>query len=192
MSIVEHLERHLGTIQCGWNSSSNCADAPPIGTSRVQVVRFENTLWDDAVSYSTLGLSERVKHLSDGRTIRQELLFATHAKYTPAHIASFLLSFAEWVAERDGALLRGQVIGPSTPLVTGARANAVYVSNPVIFPDGISPYVGAPPTTILAWLIPLVSDEADRIRNIGWERFEETLESSDIDFFDLDRDSITF
>jgi len=188
MSIVKHLEQHLGSIQYGWGERSESQAS--VSRARIQVARFDGVLLDEAVTYATIGLSDIVKLMDDGREVRQELLFAAHARYPGSQIASFLLSFAEWVGKHEGALLRGQVIGPSTSLIPDVTANALYVSNPVIFPDGISSYTDTNPPTVIAWLIPLVAGEAERVRNEGWRKFEDTLETVGVDLLDLNRKSI--
>lgn len=188
MSVVGHLEQYLGSIQYGWGERSE--SQATVSRARIQVARFCNAPWDGVVTYATIGLSDIAKSMDDDREVRQELLFAAHMKYPGSQIASFLLSFADWVSEHEGALLRGQVIGPSASLIPDVATNALYVSNPVIFPDGISLYTETNPPTVIAWLIPLVAGEAERVRSQGWRKFEDRLESTEVDLLDLNRKSI--
>jgi len=80
--------------------------------------------------------------------MRQELLFATYDIYPASAVASFLLTLASFVRSTGKALLRGDVVGPSTSLIPGVAANGVYAAMPVIFPDGIVKYSDSSPPTI--------------------------------------------
>ncbi|MEZ4295376.1 MAG: suppressor of fused domain protein, partial [Polyangiaceae bacterium] len=175
-TLVQHLEKHLGRIAQGW------AD-----TGDIQVVQFPNQPHRDVVTYSTLGLSSTPLLTPGGRTMRQELLISVGCTFEPKEIASFLLTFAEHVRGQHGALLRGDVVGPSEPLIPGARSRAVYASIPVFFEDDFATYPGSSPPTVLVWLIPLPLEDAILAKAHGWEAFEEMLETADVDFWDLNR-----
>lgn len=179
MSIVEHLEAHLGTIAGGWSRKSE--------TQSLQVVRFADRPDPSVSTFATLGLSRHVLAMPREREVRQELLFAAHDRYPADRIASFLLSFAEYVGDRHRALLRGDVVGPADPLIPGVAATAVYASLPVVYPDGLATFRGSEPPTVLVWLIPLLPDEAPWVKAHGWSAFEDRLEAAEPDLFDLDR-----
>ncbi|MHA6878504.1 suppressor of fused domain protein [Ralstonia pseudosolanacearum] len=103
---------------------------------KIQVVRFSGVPYEGASTFATLGLSDYVVDIGGGRSVRQELLFATRDCYPAEQVASFLVTFASFVRSKQRALLRGDVIGPSSPLISGVAANGLYASNPVIFPEG--------------------------------------------------------
>ena len=182
MSIVEHLETHLGKIERGWSSGS--------GADSLQVVRFPDQPDPGVVTYATLGLSEHLLAMPGGREVRQELVFAAYERYSSDAIASFLLTFAEFIRSRHRALLRGDVVGPADPIIPGVEMTAVYSSLPVVWRDGFATHRGATPPTVLVWLIPLRSEEAGRVKAGGWNAFEDRLEASDADLFDLDRPAV--
>lgn len=179
-NIAQHLEQHLGTIAEGWGDRGG-----------IQVVRFPDTPEPGVDTYSTLGLSETALPMSGGRAVRQELLVTVYASYDRTAVASFLLSFAEYIASQKRALLRGDVVGPSIPVIPGVRANAVYASMPVFFPDEFSTFRGSDPATVMVWLLPLPPVDAELVKSQGWDAFEDRLEAEAVDFWDLDRPSLS-
>lgn len=112
MTIIEHLERHLGPIAEGWGTPISSDDQ-----SRVRIVRFSNVPYDGAMTFCTVGHSDHVAEMDDGRTVRQELLFSTAGSYPADQVASFLLTLSSYLRSRTKALLRGEVIGPSAPVI---------------------------------------------------------------------------
>ena len=182
MTILEHFERHLGAATDGWAVTN--PQSPEAG---IRVVRFSGMPRAGAATFTTLGLSKRKLALCAGKVARQELLFATRDEYPTRQVASFLLTFATFIRSNTQALLRGDVVGPSAPLIPGVAENAVYASVPVVFPPGIGAYRGTSPATAAVWLIPLMSSEAESIRLCGWGRFEDLMEKADLDLLDLNR-----
>ncbi|MGR9586367.1 suppressor of fused domain protein [Pandoraea sputorum] len=156
----------------------------------MRVVRFACRPFEGASTYSTLGFSDSPVQLLGGDTCAQELLFAAWDSFPAPKVASFLLTFAEYVRSQRRALLRSEVIGPSTPLIPGVAANAVYASLPAIYPDGLACYRASKPPTILVWLVPLIGQECEIVRCNGWSNFEKLLENSNPDLLDLDRPSL--
>lgn len=185
MTIIEHFEKFLGPVQQGWRETNAQEN-----DLRLMVVRFSNTPFEAASTYATIGLSDHLLELADGRQVRQELLFAAHDNYASDAIASFLLSFSEFVRSKSWALARGDVVGPSAALIPGVAVNSVYACPPVIFPEGLGLYSGSSPSTIIAWLVPLTGDEGSAEKRIGGDSFEEMLERSNPDLLDLNRPGI--
>ncbi len=181
-SIVQHLERHLGDLDSGWRC--------PESAGGLKVVRFRGMPCEDATTYVTLGLSERVLPLRDDKGVRQELLLPAYDRFPPEQIASFLITFAEYIASKKQALLRGDVVGPSDPLIPGATVNAVYAAIPVLFDDDFATFHGTTPPTVFVWALPVLEKEARYIAEHGWSPFEDALESADPDLLDLGRPSI--
>jgi len=128
--------------------------------------------------------------MSAGRDVRQEFIFAAYDRFESTHVASFLQTFAEFVVEEHRALRRGQVIGPSEPVIPGIRLNAVYTAIPVLHDERLRTFDGTRPPTIFAWIVPIHEEEADYVRERGWEAFEERLEANDGDLCDLERESV--
>ena len=122
--------------------------------------------------------------------MRQELLVSVDDSFDPKNVASFLVTFAEFVRGRNRALLRGDVVGPSEPLISGVRARAAYAAIPVFFDDEFATYRGSSPPTVLVWVIPLPSEDAELVKRQGWQSFEDKLETCSVDFWDLNRPPI--
>ena len=175
-NLVEHLETHLGRIAGGWGDAAD-----------IQIVQFPDQPQRSVVTYSTLGLSSALLPIGQGRTVRQELLVSVNASFDSESVASFLVTFAEYVRGQGRALLRGDVVGPSEPLVPGVRARAVYAAMPVFFDDDFATYRGSSPPTVIVWLVPLPLEDAKYVRTQGWESFEDKLEAACVDFWDLNR-----
>jgi hypothetical protein len=175
-NITKHLEDYLGTIARGWGDKGD-----------VQVVQFLDQPQKGVVTYSTLGLSLTPLPLNESKAVRQELLVSVDADFDPRQVSSFLVTFSEYVRGQKRALLRGDVIGPSEPLIPGVQARAVYASLPVFFAESFATYCRSIPPTVLVWLIPLPCEDAEYVKRHGWESFEERLETMPVDFWDLNR-----
>ncbi|MBT9556980.1 MAG: suppressor of fused domain protein [Myxococcales bacterium] len=174
--LVAHLEKYLGVIEGGSG-----------GGSPIKVVRFRGQPEPNVVTYVTLGLSRQALPMPNGRKVRQELLLSAHERHDPANIASLLMTFGEYIAAQDRALLRGDVVGPSSPLMAGVQMNALYAAMPVFFPGEFATFHGTSPPTVFVWMIPLHGSEAEFVKRSGWDAFEDNLESADIDFWGLHR-----
>ncbi|MBC8733041.1 suppressor of fused domain protein [Paraburkholderia sp. UCT2] len=183
MTIIEHLETNLGLIAEGWKDDSATGDV-------LQVVRFADQPCKGASTFSTIGLSESKVLLSKGKYCRQEFIFAAWDSYPAAHVASFLLTFATYVRDQKRPLLRGDVVGPSVPLIPGVAADSIYATSPVIFPEPLVCYDGDAIPTVIVWLVPLIEAECLFVKEHGWNRFEDALENANPDLFDLSRLSI--
>jgi hypothetical protein len=105
-------------------------------------------------------------------------------------VASFLSTFANSIVSSGRGLLRGDVIGPSGPIILGSLLNSVYSAIPMIFPERFFVFEGTVPETIFPWVIPIHEDEANYIRANGWIKFEELLEQENPELWDLSRKSI--
>ncbi|WP_165822113.1 suppressor of fused domain protein [Hymenobacter edaphi] len=176
------METYLGLISRGWAEKNK--------KYGIQVVLFEQNPAEDLSTYCTLGLDKFVLDIGDGKKIRQELIFSTYKTYPPDEVASFLMTFAESVADSGKGLLRGEVI-EGKPLIDGVEVTGMYASVPVFWPDELHEFEGSSPTTIFVWLLPILKSEAEVIREEGWNYFEHYLEEhSEADLWDLDRDAI--
>jgi hypothetical protein len=183
MTIIDHLETNLGVIAEGWENDSAASDV-------LHVVRFADQPFKGASTFSTIGLSESKVLLPKGTYCRQEFIFAAWDRYLAAQVGSFLLTFADYVRGKQRPLLRGDVIGPSVPVIPGVTANSVYATNPVIFPKTLARYDGDDTPTVITWIVPLMEAECLFVKKYGWDRFEDELESADPDLLDLSRQSV--
>lgn len=124
LGLPAHLESHLGLIDTGWKSETG-----------LQVARFRNQPQAGASTFVTMGLSRHTLRMPKTREVRQELIFAAHDTFEAPSVASFLLTFGETIVSRHEALLRGEVVGPSNPIIPGVAVRAIYAAIPVIFAD---------------------------------------------------------
>lgn len=177
-----HLERYLGHMDRGWQPVGE-----PVG---VQVCLFAEQPIPGVVSYSTLGLSRHVLSMPGGRAVRQELLFATHQRFEDENSSKLLFHVADAIIRAHRAVLRGEIIHLGYPICRGSRCHDLYVSLPVVFPEGFDTFSGTDPPTVFAWLFPITEGEKTMICTEGWSRFEDELERRDPDLFDLMRESI--
>lgn len=180
--LIEHIERHLGTIIEGWPEEIDGVAAP------CMVVRTERGPTDGSQTLVTLGLSKSLLALSDDRTVRLELVVAFRDRARVGHFPGVLRDLARECVQRGKAVARGQVLGPRGTLVEDTRLAALYVSNPVYFPAPFrrfDPPSGGP--IVFVWLVPITAAEADYVGTHGWQAFEQRLEEVDPDLLDFDR-----
>lgn len=182
MTLIDHLERHLGPIAEGWRGN-----APP---STIQIVRFADRPEPGVSTYMTLGLSKILLPASDSGPVTEELLVSAYDHVPRNELASFLMTFAEFVVEKNRALLRGDVVGPASPIVPGVAASAVYAAIPALFGDGFARFADATGPIEIIWLIPMPAGEARWVKQHGWKAYESALMQTEVDFFDLDRPAV--
>lgn len=180
--IDQHLERHLGAIVRGWGPSGELGS--------VQVCLFEDRPVPGTVTYATLGLSRHVLEMPRGREVRQELLLSVAVDFADDDLAKLLAYVADGLVREHRALLRGQVLPLDHPVARVSRCDSLYVALPVVFPEGLATCSDTQPPTVFAWLIPIHSAEASLVSRLGWNEFEDRLESADPDLFDLERSPV--
>jgi hypothetical protein len=181
MNVAEHLERHLGTMEQGWSSKS---------LPGVQVCWFRDQPDPGTNTLSTLGLSNTVLSMPRNRSVRQELLITVRDGEPVEELAKLLLGVTEEVQRRRRALLRGDVVPLGESICAHATADALYAAIPVVFPDALATLRDSSPPTVIVWLIPIRPPEAELIRASGWSVFEDRLEATEADLFDLCRESV--
>jgi hypothetical protein len=115
MNIVEHLENHLGLIQAGWKDS----DGTPWP---FQVLRFTGGPIADAVTYTTLGLSDNsLPSAVSAKQVRHELVFMARPAFCDRNIPAVLHQVGVETIRSASALLRGDVLGPRGALIEGTE-----------------------------------------------------------------------
>lgn len=178
-SLPAHYERIFGVIARGWADQEQ--------SHGIQVVSFNGQPDSGVTTFATLGLSRYVVSLPGGRKVRQELLMSANEVFSMDAIAGLVLSLAEGIAERGKAVLRGEVVGPGTPVIPGSTLTAVYVTNPSPFGRSLTEFDSGSPPTVFAYLVPISALEAALVRQHGWNWFEDQLEQQDPDIWDLAR-----
>ena len=178
-TLPEHYEKHLGEISRGWSDEKQAHG--------IQVVSFARQPEPGVNTYATLGLSQHVVELPGSKEIRQELMMSANESFSADAIAGLVLSLAELVMQRGRALLRGEVIGPATPVIDGSTLAAIYVTNPSPFDHSLTEFNCASPAMVIAYLVPITVAEAQLVRERGWQWFEDQLELQNPDIWDLAR-----
>ncbi|MFO0637469.1 MAG: suppressor of fused domain protein [Nannocystaceae bacterium] len=177
------MERYLGPIARGWGGYGGSVAA-------VQVCLFENRPAPEVVTYGTLGLSQHVLAMPREREVRQELLLSVHRRFAGENLPRLLALVAERILEHHRALLRGETLPLQHAIARGSVTSSLYVSSPVVFPEGLATFTGTQPPTVLAWLVPVCPQEVRFVDDHGWNAFEDQLERTDPDLFDLERAEI--
>jgi hypothetical protein len=186
MTILDHLEQHLGPIEEGWSTNASGLKLPFL------VARLPGGSIEGTKVFATAGLSD---HLLTSRTsskvIRQELAFVVRASFGDRNIPGLLQQVGMNALEKHTAYLRGDVIGPYGRLFEVGEMEALYVGIPVYLPSSFESFTRDDgETTVLAWVIPISASETAYVRRCGWGAFEDELTRLQPDLSDPTRRSI--
>ncbi|GAB6264445.1 suppressor of fused domain protein [Photobacterium sp. R1] len=182
MSLIQHVENHLGPIDRGWKDNA-CEES-------IQIVSFLDCPGETVSTFLSLGMSHQVLGMNNTRKVRQELVFSAYTVAVPSLMVSFLMSLCEAILGRGKAVLRGEVIPLSSELAERIGFEFVYCTIPVFFEDDFYSYDETSPSTVMVWVLPIHSSEAEYIEKNGWESFEDLLEEKDPDLCSLEREAI--
>jgi hypothetical protein len=143
-----------------------------------QIAKFSPPGLPNVSAFATLGLGRHpLTAQRSGKTIHLELLLLTEDGAAERWIPSLLQQIGDTAIENRCALLRGDVLGPRGPVIPDAEMTAFYVTSPMYFPDDFATCTSDSSPTVIAWLVPISSREADLIARIGWQAFEDILVS---------------
>src|SRR5438132_10707921 len=119
------------------------------------------------------------------------MLFITRASFGDHNLPALLHKVGMEALSSGRPYLRGDVIGPRETLFAGTSMEALYVSIAVYLPASFAAYTSPEGLSCaLAWLVPITSQEAQMVREQGWDRFEDLLCQSNPDLLDVGRPSI--
>lgn len=181
MELINHIEKYLGKITSGESITTE-------EFGKLQFLKFENQPFENIVTYSTLGLSNHILNIKDGKDVRMELIASVNDTEEGSAINDLLHYIAHKMLINHKAILRGQVI-PIPNNILRNSFESVYVSIPVFFEEEFASLKGTDPDVIFAWVFPLFRNEADFIQKEGWNKFEDYLQENEIDnFWDLKRE----
>ncbi len=98
-------------------------------------------------------------------------------------------TLADSVLSSGRALIRGEVVDGTGPMVDGSSLSALCCLAPAPLPQSFWLYGGSDPAMMFIWLVPLTNLEAEFARRVGPDEFEGHLvEAQDVvDLFDLRR-----
>jgi len=187
---ITHIERYLGPIQRGW---SKTPDGHSMG---FQIAECFGGKVDRTHIYCTIGLSDYpLPSAVSNKTIRHELMVAVPDAFDASNVIGVLHQLASIALKRNSAFLRGEVIEGASLVFQHKPFNGFYITMPVILPEDFNTYTfkdnlcGTCDHGMFAWLVPITKSEAGFVREKGWEKFEELLESKKADLIDLNRPS---
>ena len=182
--LLAHYTRYLGPVAQGWH------DRTPGWPMRL--VAFDGTPAHNERFFATCGLGQHSARAPDGCTLHCELVFAAHQDGPTDDIVRMMLGVSELVGRSKDALLQGDVIRFTAPILPGTRLTGLYCTMPVFCPSGfarLEPSAGGAPIAVI-WLIPVYECEKTYIETHGWRQFEEELDRLDPDLPDLHRPPI--
>ncbi|MCB0918705.1 MAG: suppressor of fused domain protein [Actinobacteria bacterium] len=184
-NVVEHLERHLGPISYGWATEADGERLP------FQVARFDLVPIQGVTAYSTVGFGRFPLHsTASGSRMRLELLMMVQADQADGPFPAILQDLAGELLSSGHAILRGDVIGPRGPLISGSDMQALYAARPVYLPDEFATAYEDGESVNIVWMVPITEDEAVFVADQGWSAFEDLLVERDPELTDFNRSSL--
>lgn len=185
MEVIKHLEKYLGTITEGESVANE-------NYGKLIFLKFANRPFENITTYVSLGLSNHILHIKEGKEVRMEILASIYTEQESNCINDLLLYVSNKMLKTHKAILRGQVLEIPENILGNNLFTSVYVSIPIFFEEGFATIKTSNPDTIFAWIFPLYKSEADFISRKGWDAFEDLLEKNDCDFWSLGRPQIDF
>ncbi|MBV1829708.1 suppressor of fused domain protein [Komagataeibacter sp. AV436] len=182
--VLAHYTRYLGPVAQDWR------DRTPGWPMRL--VAFDGTSAQNERFFATCGLGRQAARMPDGRELHCELIFAAHQDGPTDDIVRMMLGVSELVGRSKDALLRGDVIRFTAPILPGTLLTGLYCTMPAFCPSDFACLepAGSGAPIVMIWLIPVYESEKAYIRAQGWRRFEDDLDRLDPDLLDLHRQPI--
>lgn len=181
-AVREHYRRYLGQASSGY--SATLSEHP---SGAYDIVQYQDTPWEGAITLATCGMSELDLHM-----FRQELVLVCYRQFLSSDLILSIAGVVEMVARTRHPLLQGQVLAPAPvePLTADTAMTGLYSSVPTYFPDEFQLVEGEGLKIDVGWLIPVYSTEIRWIEQNGWRAFESLLEEKDPDVMDLARQAV--
>lgn len=183
MELIKHIEKYFGTLTEGESVSNE-------NYGKLIFLKFANRPFEDITTYVSMGLSNHILHIKEGKEVRMEILASIYTEQENNCINDLLLYISDKMLKTHKAILRGQVLEIPPRILGNKLFTSVYVSIPIFFEEGFASMKTSNPDTIFAWIFPLYKSEADFISRNGWDVFEDLLEKDDCDFWSLNRSEI--
>ncbi|MCQ9641432.1 suppressor of fused domain protein [Chryseobacterium sp. WG14] len=179
MKVIEHLEKYIGEISRGADIVDKKYD--------LTISLYDNIPFEGIRTFITLGLN---RYFID---YYFELIFVCKSNYDENEIASFLTSFSEYLIDGKKGILKGDVITFDFTLTSETKMNSLYFTLPFYFDYDLQELQLEDRAVIFPLIIPIYNEEAELIREKGWNSFEEFLEENEIDdLWDLNRESYSW
>ncbi|ROH90612.1 suppressor of fused domain protein [Chryseobacterium cucumeris] len=179
MKIIRHLEKYTGEISRGADIDDR--------KYNVTVALYDNIPFEDIRTYSTLGMNRYFIEYY------YEFIFVCMARYSESEIASFLTSFAEYLIDGEKGIRRGDVLSFDFTMTSETKMNSLYFTLPFYFNDELQELQLEDKEVVFPLIVPVYQDEAELIKEKGWNAFEDFLVENEIDdLWDLNRKSYTW
>ncbi len=179
MKIVKHLENYIGEI----SNAINITDKK----YNITISLYENIPFEGVRTYSTLGMNKYYIGYYF------EFIFVCGNMFNKNEIASFLTSFSEYLIEENKSVRHGDVISFDFTLTSDTKMNSLYFTLPFYFDQNLQQLDLKERSVIFPLIIPVYDQEAELIKEKGWNAFEEFLEANEIDnLWDLKRESYSW
>lgn len=179
MKIVEHIENYIGEI----SSAINIRDKK----YNVTISLHEQTPFDAVRTYSTLGLNRYFIGYYF------EFIFVCGNNFSKSEIASFLTSFCEFLIDQNKSIRQGDTISFDFTITSETKMNTLYFTLPFYFDEDLQQLDLEDRSVVFPLIIPIYNEEAQLIKEKGWNKFEEFLEKNEIDnLWDLQRNKYSW
>ncbi|WP_152364599.1 suppressor of fused domain protein [Microlunatus speluncae] len=184
--LFRHLTRHLGSVSAAWSTDPAGAD---LG---FQVVEFAPGRIDEAVIYSTLGLSDYIldSPVADGR-FRLELIMIAPERLRHSALPYVLGDYGRMVVALRELPEIGTIVRNVPVLADLSTMNSLYLGQPPHLPPDFARFRSGGLAVNIDWLLPVSTAEATFVDAEGWAAFEKLIyEREDFDPIDYDRASM--
>jgi hypothetical protein len=179
------MELCFGTIQGGFK-------APRTGepVDEVQFVECRGGFVQGVSVVSTLGLSRfALVSPNSEKEIRQELFLMAREDQMPDNAAAVLHQVVDHLTRTNRAVLRGHAIKRPGTLFAKRDFVALYTTLPIYLPNEMWTCQTEGVEVVLCWLLPITEQEWKFHAENGWSKFEDLLDKTKCDLFDLNRPS---
>lgn len=181
--LITHIEQYLGEISQGWRLDESTCDG-------VQVVAFEDRLFDGIDIYTTQGLSNNTLSLTETKDVKIEYIAIMKSEYGVKNILELMHWMCSSTLLSRKAVSRGDAFEAPKALKSIVNFDAVYFTLPNILDPRFYDFADSSPNTVFVWAIPIYQSELEYIRKHGWEAFEDTLEEEDPSLWDDQRNPV--
>lgn len=186
--VYKHIEQTLGPISALAGGQDDEGNPFPF---RIAIV--PECPVDGATTLVTVGLSETPLKQEDGTDIRHELVICAYQRFGEEvfeNLIKVMGFMAQSLLAQEEAIAAGDIVDLGESLVSGSPMTALYLVDPLYFPEEFRSMETVKPPVAFAWAVPLMAVEADFVQQEGFKAFETLLEQQDPDLIDLMRDPV--
>lgn len=183
--ILNHITENLSSI-----NEIIQVEKPSGGYPPFELIKITDQPCKGAITYCTIGISNKLFIKPDSTPIRHELLFTTYNEFANEEVVHWIFSIGENLLKNKESIELGLVINLIEPIYKESELNAVLFTTPKYFSEELYSMDKIQPHIVFAWIIPITHQEAKYIKQKGYDCFDEILGEQDPDLLDLRRESI--